>query len=79
MNKNEHVRSAVSHGIKMDMAANDPLIVRPAQLVVLSLLETLYSNKDDTEETKLMSLLKMFRALNDKFIDLLITRQQTES
>ena len=63
----------------MDIAIHDPVIVRPAQLALVYLLEKLKSNKGDTDETKLMWLLIMFRGLNDKFIDLLITRQQTES
>ena len=50
---------------------SDLVICRAAQLAVLDLLEKVKSKKE--------SDMRMFRGLNDKFVDLITARQQRES
>ena len=57
----------------------DPVICRAAQLAVLDLLEKVKSKKDSDKESNMIWLVRMFRGLNDKFVDLITTRQQRES
>ena len=57
----------------------DSVICRAAQLAVLDLLEKVKSNKDSDKESNMIWLVRMLRELNDKFVDLITTRQQRES
>ena len=57
----------------------DPVICRAAQLAVLDLLEKVKSKKDSDKESNTIWLVKMFKGLNNKFVDLITTRQQRES